>query len=97
MATVEFTEGKIAAIEGFVVRFHYEGPARAKGPDVRGDRRNVPSYPYQRAASGTMTVATWIERRFRHAYPGFGVVVFDGRDTPVHGKTLLKTVRSSYY
>ena len=57
MATVRFAEGRIAAVEGFVVHFRYEGPARMKGKDVRGDRTNVPSYPYRRAAPGETTVA----------------------------------------
>ena len=46
MATMEFTERKIAAVERFVVLIRYEGPAKLKGRDVRGDKRNVPSYPY---------------------------------------------------
>src|SRR5437879_404195 len=96
MATVRFAEGRIAAVEGFVVHFRYEGPARAKGKDVRGDRSNVPSYPYRRAAPGETTVAAWAEGRFRKAYPGFGVDVLDGRGERVHGLTLLKTVRASY-
>ena len=55
MATVRFAEGRIAAVEGFVVHFRYEGPARMKGKDVRGDRTNVPSYPYRQAAPGETT------------------------------------------
>ncbi len=96
MATVRFTEGRIAAVEGFVVHFRYEGPARARGPDVRGDRRNVPAYPYRRAAAGNMTVAAWVEGRFRQAYPGFAVDVLDGRGRRASGHTLLKTVRATY-
>lgn len=96
MATVRFAEGRIASVEGFVVHFRYEGPAGARGKDVRGDRRNVPTYPFRRAAAGTMTVAAWTERRFRQAYPGFGVDVLDGRGHHVNGQTLLRTVRASY-
>jgi hypothetical protein len=96
MATVRFAEGRIAAVEGFVVHFRYEGPAKAKGRDVRGDRRNVPTYPYRRAAPGETTVAAWAGGRFRKAYPGFGVDVLDGRGQRATGQTLLRTVRATY-
>jgi hypothetical protein len=96
VATVDFTERRIAALEGFVVRFHYQGPARTKGRNVRGDRQDVPSYPFVRAARATMTVAEWKEARFNTAYPGFDVEVFDDHERPVHGRTKLSTVRATY-
>ena len=65
MPKLEFIEKKIAAIEGFAVTFHYSGPAKAKGRDVRGDRRDVPTYPYRRKMKADATVAAWADTRFR--------------------------------
>jgi hypothetical protein len=96
MATVEFTERRIKELEGFTVRFHYQGPARTKGRDVRGDRRDVPAYRYVARAKDTMTVAEWKEIRFAKEYPGFDVEVYDADDRSVHGRTLLSTVRATY-
>lgn len=96
MATVRNAEKSIYRVEGFNVRFRFEGPARARGRDVRGDKQNVSTYTYQRAAAGTITVAAWIDGRFRREYPGFAAEVLDGDDRVVHGQTLLKTVRGTY-
>ncbi len=96
MPTVEFVEKKIAVVESFAVRFRFSGPSRAKGRDVRSDRADVPTYGYRRAASGSWTVAAWIEGRFAPAFPGYAIDVLDGNSRVVHGKTLLSTVRDSY-
>jgi hypothetical protein len=93
---LEFTEKKISVIEGFAVKFRHAAPGNAKGRDVRSDKRNLPSYPYQRKAAGTQTVAAWIESRFSKRYPGYKVEVLDGDGRKVHGKTLLSTVRDTY-
>jgi hypothetical protein len=96
MPTVSFTERKIAAIEGFAVRLRFAGPGRTKGRDVRGDRTDVPSYPYRRAASDSITVAAWIQTRFEPTFPGYSVDVLDGTEQAVSGRTLLSTVRATY-
>jgi hypothetical protein len=93
---VEFVEKKISVIEGFAVRFLHLGPGNIRGPDVRGDRTDVPTYPFRRAANGSSTVATWVENRFTTSYPGFAVEVLDGRGNAVHGRTLLSTLRATY-
>ena len=73
-------------------------PARgtAKRRDVRGDKKNMPSYSYRRKAAGNQTVAAWIESRFDKNFPGYKVEVLDGDGKKVHGKTLLSTVRDTY-
>lgn len=96
MATVFSAEKSIYRVEGFNVRFRFEGPARALGRDVRSDKQNVPTYTYQRAAAGTITVAAWVDGRFRSEYPGFAAEVLDADDRVVNGQTLLKTVRATY-
>jgi hypothetical protein len=88
---LEFTEKKISAIEGFAVRFLH-----AAGRDVRSDKKNMPSYVYQRKAPGTQTVAAWLGGRFSKSYPGYKAVVLDGNGKKVHGKTLLSTLRDTY-
>ncbi|MFN2507107.1 MAG: hypothetical protein ABR540_23330 [Acidimicrobiales bacterium] len=96
MPTAAFVENKIAAIEGFAVRIRFAGPGRTKGRDVRGDRMDLPSYGYKRAASSAITVAAWIQNRFEPTFPGYAVDVLDGNERPVSGRTLLSTVRASY-
>lgn len=96
MPKLEFTEKKISVIEGFAVKFLHAAPGRAKGRDVRGDMKDLPSYTYLRKAAGTQTVAAWIENRFKPNFPGFRVEVLDGNGKRVHGKTLLSTVRDTY-
>ena len=96
MPKLEFTEKKISVIEGFAVRVLHSGPGTAKGRDVRGDKKNMPSYSYRRKAAGNQTVAAWIESRFDKNFPGYKVEVLDGDGKKVHGKTLLSTVRDTY-
>lgn len=96
MPTVAFTESKIAAIERFAVRLRFAGPGRSKGRDIRSDRTNVPSYPYRRAASSSITVAAWIQARFEPTFPGYAVDVLDGTGRAVSGRTQLSTVRATY-
>lgn len=100
MATVRSVEKAIFNVERFHIRFHirfrFEGPARARGRDVRGDKQMVATYAFQRAAADSMTVAAWVSGRFRRRYPGFAVDVLDGAGRVVHGQALLKTVRATY-
>ena len=91
MSTVATVEREIRRVEGFEV--HVLHP---DGRDVRGDRRRMPSYPFERKASGTATVADWRRTRFHHRYPGFAVVVLDGNGDIASGATTLKTLRASY-
>lgn len=96
MPTAAFVEKKIAAIEHFAVRIRYAGPGRTKGRDVRGDRMDLPTYGYRRAASSSITVAAWIQTRFEPSFPGYAVDVLDGNEREVSGRTLLSTVRATY-
>lgn len=96
MPKLEFTEKKISVIEGFAVRFLHAAPGKAKSRDMRSDKKNLPSYSYQRKSAGTQTVAAWIESRFSKSFPGYKVEVLDGDGRKVHGKTLLSTVRDTY-
>ncbi len=89
MPKLEFTEKKISVIEGFAVKFLHAAPGN-KGRDVRSDKKNLPSYLYQRKAAGTQTVAAWIESRFSKSFPGYKVEVLDGDGRKVHGKTCFR-------
>jgi hypothetical protein len=91
MSTVKTVERQIRRTEGFDAHILHPD-----GRDVRSDRDHMPSYPFTRKASGTSTVADWRRTRFHLRYPGFDVVVVDGRGDIVHGSTLLRTVRATY-
>ena len=83
-------EGQIFNVEGFKVL--------TKWANTRGavHRKDVPAYPYHNAAPGDWTVAKWREQRFELNYPGFTVVVLDGRGRPVDGHVLLSNLRATY-
>jgi hypothetical protein len=91
MATIGNVERKIRRIEHFEVRFLYRD-----GTDIRSDKSGLPQYPFEVAASGTITVEAWKRSRFRRAFPGYDVKVLDRRRTAVPGNTRLATVRQSY-
>lgn len=91
MATTKGVVDQIWEVEGFEVSF-----LALKGDDRKIARRRVEDYPYTNAANRTWTAAKWRAMRFEPNYPDFGVDVLDGDGKPVHGKTLLTTVRDSY-
>ncbi len=91
MATVHAVERRINAVEGFRVAVRH-----LDGRNVRGDRTHMPTYPFRRAMSDSANVKDWREGRFRLRYPGFEVDVLHRDGTPVHGGTLLGTVRAEY-
>ncbi len=91
MAYVKNVEKRIWDIEGFDVAIKHLG-----GRNVRSDKMGMPMYPYDRAAKNDMSVAQWIDTRFRPNYPGFDVVVLDAYGGAVHGKTRLGRVRDTY-
>ncbi len=96
MTTVKNVQRQIRRVEGFDVRFTYEGPGPHPGKDVRDDRTGIPSYPYQRAAADRLTVGAWIDARFKATFPGFDVIVVDVRGDHVNTRTKLATVRAGY-
>jgi hypothetical protein len=92
VAKVGSVELKIGRIEHFAVRIRY-----LNGPDVRADRTGMPTWPYERAARDSWTVAEWREGRFCNVFPGFDVDVLDGDGNVITaGQTRLETVRESY-
>jgi hypothetical protein len=92
MMKVGTLEMKIGRVEGFQVRVHYPDSR-----NVRSDREGMPSWPYERAARDSLSVARWKRDRFISLYPGFDVEVLDGDGQIIeHGQTLLETVRESY-
>jgi len=95
MATIERVEKSIEKVERFRVHILYSTPGPAKGRNVRGDRTNVKTYRYQRAAPGDWTVNEWIEKRFEAEYPGFSVEVLDDAGTVVSSRTRLRRVREA--
>ena len=91
MPKVKIVESRIRNVEGFEVAVRYY-----HGADVRGDKENFPSYPYELAASGEATVADWKRMRFQPTYPGYEVEVLDRSGTAVRGNTKLATLREQY-
>ena len=88
MPTVRIVESRIRNVEGFAVAVYWH-----HGGDVRSDLQGFPSYPYQLAASGSITVAEWKRTRFRPSYPGFEVEVLDRHGRSVSGNMRLSTLR----
>lgn len=91
MPKVGRVELRISQVEGFLVKIHH-----LDGRDVRSDRQGMPSWPYERAAKDSWTVADWRRERFNTVYPGFDVDVLDGDCNPVMGQTRLENLRESY-
>ena len=89
-ASLKQLERGIAELEGFDVVLALTGRA------VSNTKQVLTRYTYARAARGAFTVAHWRETRFANAYPGYTVTVLNGHGKPVHGKTLLSSVRASY-
>ncbi len=88
MPSVRQVEKRIEEVEGFRVRF-----LSPEGTDPA--RRRIDDYSYARAANKAWTVAKWRKSRFTQSYTAFGVEVLDGDGNPVHGKTLLSTMRDT--
>jgi hypothetical protein len=95
MASVERVEKSIRKVERFRVSILYSTPGPAKGRNVRGDRTNVKTYRFQRAAPGDWTVNEWTEKRFQVEYPGFSVEVLDNTGAVVSARTRLRSVREA--
>jgi hypothetical protein len=91
MPTIRGVERSIRKIEHFEVHFIYE-----HGRDVRGDKRDLPSYRYDRAAPDRWTIAEWRSKRFRQSYPSYAVTVFDGAGEAAHGRMTLAKLRATY-
>jgi hypothetical protein len=91
MPTIRGVERSIRKVEHFDVHFTYE-----HGRDVRGDKRDLPSYRYDRGAPDKWTIAEWRSKRFRQSYPSYGVTVLDGAGEPAHGRRTLANLRASY-
>ena len=66
------------------------------GANVRSDRTGMPTWPYERAAKDSWTIADWKRERFTPTYPGFNVEVLDADETPLPGQTRLESVRDTY-
>jgi hypothetical protein len=92
MPQLKGVERRIANLEHFKVTILHPD-----GRDVRDERHLPGGYPYQYAAKDDFTVAQWKEQRFRKAYPGFDVTVWNADGSEAHGRTKLSTVRDSYY
>ena len=84
-ATVAEVEDSIWEIEHVRVVIRHEVMAKALLP-----------YDYQRAAAGSDTIASWIDRRVRPLLDGQDVVVLKGNGRTATGHTKLDTVRNSY-
>lgn len=87
MVTIKSAEEKILNVEKFKVSFY------KNGINVRSDLRNIPQYPYSKAAHDSWTVAEWIRERFKSNYPGFDVKVYSKENIEVKGNMKLSTIR----
>ena len=91
MASVKTRERQIANLEGFDVNFLNDD-----GRNTRSDLAGILKYDYDNAAMNSMTVSEWMRIRFSRFYRVFRCEVLDGEGKPVHGATLLSTVRETY-
>lgn len=89
MSSSRELEKQIAQVERFRVRI-----VSGNGRRVRSDAAGFEDYPYRKAASSDLTVAGWIESRFRKHYGDYKVQVCDENGKSVHGRTSLITVRT---
>jgi hypothetical protein len=92
MATIKQVEKKIEKIEHFRVEILHGRDGR----DVRGDKKGITQYPYERMLRGSNNVRDWQEGRFAEHYPGFEVRVLNSSGHNAHGGTLLTTIRDTY-
>ena len=86
-------EKKIWDFEGFHVGFVHARDGR----DVRGDKRNVGNYNYERQAKNSLTVKEFQKRRLRkYKKYGWKREILLGNGSVAHGNTTLSNVRDSY-
>jgi hypothetical protein len=91
MPTVKRVENQIKKCEGFDVNILHGRDYR----NMRGDRKDVPSYPFERAAKGNMRVGAW-EKRFCRKYPGMKIEVLKANGARANGRMNIGTVRATY-
>ncbi|MBR1497374.1 MAG: hypothetical protein IJ617_07100 [Oscillospiraceae bacterium] len=88
MPKVEYVETTIARIEKF--------PRVAfvkNGVDVKGNKKDMPQYPFIVAAPSGWTVALWKQNRIGTKYPGYDIKVFLSNGMEAAGNMKLSTVR----
>lgn len=84
-------EEQMRRLEGFDVRLLNED-----GRDMRGDATGLSPYAYERYGGDNTRVSDWVGSRIRSKY-GYDAEVLDGNTgKPVHGNTLLGSVRETY-
>ncbi len=91
MPRLKTVKKRVFRVECFEVTFRHQD-----GRKMRGDRKGVPQYAYERKAKGNMTVREWKDQRFYPNYVGFEIDVLNADGTAVVGNTRLSTVRDSY-
>jgi Domain of unknown function (DUF4357) len=77
-------ERKVKRVERFDVVIVYHGDDK------------LPTYSFERASSGDMTVAQWRDQRFARLYPDCEVKVLLESGEEAHGVMKLTTVRETY-
>ena len=91
MTTLATRIREIGDLEGFDVEFYDQNWRVA---DVKNN--GFKKFNYDRKSKGSLSVSSWIEKRFRPVYPGYNCVVLNGDGTTAHGNTLLSSVRATY-
>lgn len=57
---------------------------------------DIGDFDYQRQAGGGTSVSDWLEKRINPLLNGHEASIIDGGYARPHGRTLMKTLRSSY-
>jgi hypothetical protein len=91
MPKVKNVEKKIWDVEGFDVAILH-----GDGKDIRGDKKGIPQYTFDKAAQNSFTIKEWTKKRFLKKYPGFQVKVFNADNVEVSGNTTLGNLRDTY-
>ena len=88
--TVGRLESQIEQVEGFRVHLTRDGG------HVGDDKKELASYPFQRAGFERSTVQDWTESRFHRYYPEFDVEVLLANGQVAKPRRHLAAVRDSY-
>ena len=89
MPILKNVEARIESIERFKVAFTHT----KNGVDVKGNKQDIPQYPYTMAAPGSWTVSEWKSNRFKQFYPGYEVRVYTKAGGLASGNMKLSTIR----
>ncbi len=91
MPTSRELEQQIENVERFNVQI-----LSGTGRRLRSDATGFAEYPYERAATGSLTVAAWIADRFNKHYEGYAINVCTTNGDIAGTRKKLLTIRTPY-